>query len=230
MNIQRKLWHCVNARSFRALWVLEELGLPYELEVLPFPPRVLHKQYKTTNALGTVPYFVDGDTAMTESVAICEYLVARYGDGDLSLAPTEHDYGAFLNWLYFGESTLTFPQTLIFRYRYLESETRRVPQVADDYARWFLSRLDAVRRALEKGDHLCGGRFTIADVSVGYALMLAEDLGLRPEMDGAVCAYWDRLREREGFEAAMRRQRLAAEEAGVSPVSPITSARRRLGA
>ena len=73
-----KLWHCGGARSLRPLWTLEELGLPYELEILQFPPRLLEKDFLKLNALGTVPYFTDGDTSMTESVAICQYLVDRY--------------------------------------------------------------------------------------------------------------------------------------------------------
>ena len=69
-----KLWHSENARSFRALWALEELGLDYELKMLSFPPRAYHKDYKAENTLGTVPLLVDGDTRMTESCAIIHYL------------------------------------------------------------------------------------------------------------------------------------------------------------
>ena len=54
------LYHCANARSFRALWMLEELGLPYELRMLPFPPRVLQKTYLDINPLGTIPLLLDG--------------------------------------------------------------------------------------------------------------------------------------------------------------------------
>ena len=53
-----KLWHCNNARSLRPLWALEEMELPYELEVMPFPPRFLQREYLEINSLGTVPYFI----------------------------------------------------------------------------------------------------------------------------------------------------------------------------
>ena len=82
-----KLWHCHNARSLRPLWALEEMGLEYELEVLPFPPRVFQKTYLGTNVLGTVPYFVDGDTHMTESSGVCHYLVEKYERYDFGLRP-----------------------------------------------------------------------------------------------------------------------------------------------
>jgi glutathione S-transferase len=73
------LYHCHNARSFRVLWTLEEMGLPYELKMLPFPPRQLVPDYLSINPLGTVPAFFDGPMRMTESAAICQYLVTRYG-------------------------------------------------------------------------------------------------------------------------------------------------------
>ena len=60
------LYHCDGARSFRPLWMLEEMGLAYELKMLPFPPRVLAKEYLAINPLGTIPFMVDGDTRMTE--------------------------------------------------------------------------------------------------------------------------------------------------------------------
>ena len=110
------LYHCAAARSFRPLWTLEELGLPYELKMLPFPPRVFAKEYLGLNPLGTIPLLLDGDTRMTEFAGISHYLVARYGPTPLAVDVDEPDYGAFLNWLHFGEATLTFPQTLVLRY------------------------------------------------------------------------------------------------------------------
>jgi len=110
------LYHCAAARSFRPLWTLEELGLPYELKMLPFPPRVFAKEYLGINPLGTIPLLLDGETRMTESAGIAQYLVSRYGPTPLAVAVDEPDYGAFINWLHFGEATLTFPQTLVLRY------------------------------------------------------------------------------------------------------------------
>ena len=168
------LYHCAAARSFRPLWMLEELGLAYELKMLPFPPRVLAKHYLAINPLGTIPFMIDGETRMTESSAICHYLGTRYGPTPLVVGADEPAYGAYLNWLHFGEATLTFPQTLVLRYSLLEPEERRSPQVAADYAKWFLGRLRAVEAALGHAETLCADRFTAADISVGFALRLAE--------------------------------------------------------
>lgn len=216
------LFHCVSARSFRPLWTMEELGLrhgaDYELRMLPFPPRVHMREYLAVNPLGTVPALFDGEVKMTESAAMCQYLVAKHAPTPLEVTPAEPAYGAWLNWLHFGEATLTFPQTLVLRYRHMEPEERRQPQVAEDYQRWFLARLRGVDAALPGNNYLCAGRFTAADISVGYALMLAEYLGLQEQFPAAVREYWERLKQREGYRRALAVQAAAAEAEGVSAV------------
>src|SRR5690349_13212656 len=104
------LYHCHAARSFRPLWMLEEMGVPYELKMLPFPPRVFAKDYLAINPLGTIPYMIDGETKMTESSGICQYLGTKYGPTPLMVGEGDAAYGAFLNWMYFSDATLTFPQ------------------------------------------------------------------------------------------------------------------------
>jgi glutathione S-transferase len=209
------LYHCMSARSFRALWALEELGLPYELKMLPFPPRVMAPEYLAVNPLGTIPTLFDGAMRMTESAAICQYLVTRYGPTPLAVDPQEEDYGPYLNWLHFGEATLTFPQTIVLRYSQLEREERRLPQAAEDYTRWFFGRLRGIEAAIAQRDMLCGGRFTVADISVGYAFMLAEYVGLAKKFPDAIVSYWQRLQERDGFRRALAAQDIAAEQQGV---------------
>lgn len=216
------LYHCVSARSFRPLWTLEELGLQYELRMLPFPPRAHRKSYLDTNPLGTVPALRDEQVFMTESAAMCHYLVSRYGPTPLSVEPNEPDFGAFLNWLHFGEATLTFPQTLVLRYSRFEPPARRMPQVVEDYTRWFLSRLRAVDAALASQPYMCAGRFTAADISIGYALLLASHLDLSERFPPAVKEYWDRLQHRPAFVRALEREH---SEALAQDVSPTPAAR-----
>ena len=140
---------------------------------------------------------------MTESAGICQYLVDRYGPTDLGLAPAEKDYGAYLNWLHRSDATLTFPQTIVLRYTQFEPEERRLKQAADDYTQWFFARLRSVEQATADREYLCADRFTIADIAVGYALYLAETLGLRGGFKPNTEAYYRRLRERPAFERAL---------------------------
>jgi glutathione S-transferase len=210
------LYHCSDARSFRPLWALEELGLDYQLHMLPFPPRVRAKAYLEINPLGTIPTLIDGATRMTESAAMVEYLIARYGEARFGVAKDDPAFGAYLNWLHFGEATLTFPQTLVLRYSRLEPAERRQPQVAEDYAKWFLARLRAVDAVVGETPFLLGERFTGADISVGYALVLAATLGLDERFAEPTAAYWARLQAREGFQRAKQAQAREAEAQGVA--------------
>jgi glutathione S-transferase len=209
------LYHCHNARSFRPLWTLEEMGLPYELKMLPFPPRDLAPDYLAVNPLGTVPTFLDDGMRLTESAAICQYLVTRYGPSPLAVAPTEADFGLYLNWLHFGEATLTFPQTVVLRYSLFASPEKRLDQVAADYSRWFLARLRGIDAVVSRQPTLCAGRFTAADISVGYALLIAAFTKLDAKFTPAVAAYWQSLKERDGFRRAMVKQDAAGREQGV---------------
>ena len=218
------LHHCVSARSFRPLWMLEELGLPYTLRMLPFPPRALARHFLADNPLGTVPLLVDGDTRMTESAAMCQYLAARHSPTQVDVPVTDPAHGAYLNWLHMGEATLTFPQTLVLRYTHFEPEARKQPQVADDYSRWFLARLKAIDAALQQQDFLCAGRFTAADVSVHYALMLASHLGLALQFPDAVRRYHQRLEQRPAYQRALQVQHQAALNQGV-PTTPAPDMR-----
>lgn len=197
--------------------MLEELCIPYRLHMLPFPPSVHARQYLEDNPLGTVPLMKDDSTHMTESAAMCEYLAARHGDGRFDVAVGDPAYGSYLNWLHMSDTTLTFPQTLLSRYAHFEPSERRQPQVAADYARWFLARLGTVDAAVQQGEFLCADRFTAADVAVAYALQLAQHLGLTGQFLNATADYWQRLQARPGFQRALQAQHRAALEQGVDP-------------
>lgn len=198
-----KLYHCKGARSVRPLWTLEEMGIPYELESMKFPPRFYREGYLDVNPLGTVPTMVDGDLTMTESAGICQYLVDCHGPSDIGLTPKDKDYGLYLNWLHRSDATLTFPQTIVLRYTVLEPEERRLKQAVDDYTQWFFSRLKSVEQATGEREFLCAGRFTIADIAVGYALYLADTLGFRGGFKPNTEAYYKRLSERPAFQRAI---------------------------
>ncbi len=217
-----ELYHCVSARSFRALWMLEELGLPYQLRMLPFPPRALAKEYLGINPLGTVPLLINGAARMTESAGICQYLTSLTPQSNLGVAADEADYASYLNWLHMADATLTFPQTLVLRYQFFEPGPRRQPVVADDYMRWFLGRLRAVEAAVNHQPFLCANRFTAADVAVGYALMLSDYLGMSSQWGPATQEYWMGLQQRSAFLRSLDIEKQAAIVQGVDPTpSPL---------
>ena len=192
-----KIYGTETSRAMRPIWTAEEMGLDYELIMMPFPPRVFMKEYLDVNILGTVPYMIDGNIKMTESVAISQYLVEKYGPSDLQVLPDEDDYPLYLNWLYHSDATLTFPQTVVLRYKFQE------PGVADaaidGYSRWFVSRLKLLETSLNNKEYLCSNRFTLADICVSYAINLAEVLGIEQAFKPNIKKWSDNLFSRPAF-------------------------------
>ena len=140
---------------------------------------------------------IDGDVKMTESVAISQYFVEKYGPTDLQVLPNEDDYPLYLNWLFHSDATLTFPQTVVLRYKFQE------PGVADaaveGYSRWFVSRLKLLEKSLDNKEYLCSNRFTLADICVSYEINLAEALGSYQAFKPNINMYSDNLFSRPAF-------------------------------
>lgn len=200
------LYHCRDSRSLRPLWALEEMKLDYQLINMEFPPRFKFEGYLDINPLGTVPTLIDDSLTLTESTAICQYLVEKYHDTNISLSVEHPEYGNYLNWLHRSDATFTFPQTLILRYDRYESPSRLQPQIVEDYKKWFNSRIRCIETELENKEYLCANKFTIADICVGYALFLAKDINIDDKFGPNTRAYLSRLTARTGFKAATAKQ------------------------
>ena len=203
------LYHCVDARSLRCLWALEEIGIEYRLQSLPFPPRSRAPEYLDVNPLGTVPYLVDETTTLNESPAILQYLAARYGGGLLP-QPTEPGYADCLNWLYFGETELTVPLAMRLRFNLLGPEELRITAISDDFTQRFFDRLAFLDRTLASRDYVSASGFTVADISVGYALFLATRIGLADRLPGRLITYLETLQSRPAFQRARQKQKPVA--------------------
>ena len=196
-----KIWATQGSRAIRPIWTAEEMGLDYELTMMPFPPRVFMKEYLDVNMLGTIPYLTDGEVKMTESVAMAQYLVEKYGPTDLRVLPDEPDYPSYLNWLFHSDATLTFPQTVVLRYKLQEPGV--ADAAVDGYSRWFVSRLKLLETTLEDREFLCSSRFTIADICVSYAITLADSLGIEQAFKPNIKRWTDMLFEREAYKKSM---------------------------
>lgn len=182
--------------------------------MLPFPPRYLAKEYLAENPLGTVPLLVDGDTRMSESSAIVQYLAAKAGATDLAVAPEEPDFGAYLDFLHHADATITFPQTVYMRFVLFEKD-KGLAEAGLAYADWFAKRLVKVEDRLDGRAFLCADRFTMADVAVGFALWLTTMNGLQDRLTPRAKAYLDRLQQRDGFQRALAAEKAAAKAAGL---------------
>jgi len=196
------LYHAPRSRSVRPLWTLLELGLDHQLELVPFPSGK-DPDHLARNPLGTVPWLTDGDVGINESVAITQYLATRYGPSELALQPDEADYGQFLNWLTFGEASLTYPLSLVIHYgphyQKIVPGSPQFPEVVDYYLDSFRTALGLVDTALTNREFLAGDRFTIADISVGYNFRLLDVIGLADEASPRLKDYWKRLSARPAY-------------------------------
>ena len=196
------LYHALNARSLRVLWTLEELGAKADVKTLPFPPREKQPDYLKVNPTGAIPAMVDGDRVMTESLAICEYLAAKHGSS-LLVAPGEPERVPFLEWLWYGESTLMTPLSRLGRVASLPVKGEAIDVVLADARESLQVRLKSLEQRLEGRDFLVAGRLTLADVSVGYPLHLIAVFGIDVPLGTRTAAYRERLRTRPAFVRAV---------------------------
>ncbi|MFW5633252.1 MAG: glutathione S-transferase family protein [Erythrobacter sp.] len=199
------LYTCARSRGLRATWAAEEAGVDIDLKILPFPPRHMAPEFLEQNPLGTVPLLVDGGARMTESCAIAHYLATRGGQTPLAIAPGEPDYAEYLDFTYHADATITFPQTVYMRFAVFEKE-RGLEEAGHAYAKWFHKRLVKVEQRLEGREYLCADRFTVADICIGYALVLAETVGLDEGVPASLKAYRERLTARPAYRRAFERE------------------------
>lgn len=199
------LYTCARSRGLRATWAAEEAGVDVDLKILPFPPRYLAPEYMEINPLGTVPMLVDGASRLTESCAIAHYLATRDGMTDLAIAPGERDYAEYCDYTYHADATITFPQTVYMRFAIFEKD-KGWAEAGHAYAKWFHKRLVKVEDRLKDREYLCADRFTVADICVGYALILAQSVGLDEGVPSTLKAYRERLTAREGYKRALERE------------------------
>jgi len=201
------LYHCADARSLRCLWAVEEAGIDVDLRLLKFPPRAFEPDYRAVNPLMTIPGWVEDGRLMTESAAICE----RIAEGTpLEVRRDESDYWDWRNWLHRSDATLTFPLAIMIRYTRVEPEERRLAQAVADYKAFFGGRAEGIEAALGDGrEWLVAGRFTTADIVIGYAAFLATTLGASDVLGEKTLAWLDRCTTRDGFQRARARQTMS---------------------
>jgi glutathione S-transferase len=196
-----KLYHAQLTRSIRIIWLLEELAIPYELVTVAFkPPRHSFEQDTPT---GKFPALEDDGLVLSESGAILEYLIEKYGKGRLAPPVGSRDRGPYLQWVHFAEATAFPPIGDIARHTMFLPEADRIPQVAADGRERAKNALGVLERALAGGQYLVGADLSGADVMMGYFLMAARMLGLVGADYPNIAAYWERLAARPGFQKAL---------------------------
>src|SRR4249920_383995 len=190
------------SRSIRVVWLMEEMGLTYRVRQVDLLSGVEDAEFLAINPAGFIPAIQDGDVTMVESIAIMEYLMARYGPTPLAPDPRDPAFPAYQQFLHLGEAGLAASIYFVVVSRNLAPEAERQNWGARKALEVFESRLGLVTRQLARSPYLAGDRFTAADISVTYALELAQRTGV-VALGEAEQAYVARTSGREGYKRAM---------------------------
>lgn len=188
------LHYAPRTRSFGALWLLEELGVPYRLESFDLASgRHKSPEHLAVNPMGKVPVVVDHGVPVSEFGAIVIYLGDRYPDAKLAPAIDAAQRAAYLRWIFFGSAILE-------------------PALAEKFNKWeprpsrhawgsFEQMLEVATDAVQKGPHLLGEAFSLADLLVGNGLRFAMMFGAIAK-EGPIAEYVGRITKRDAFARA----------------------------
>ncbi|MDE0060871.1 MAG: glutathione S-transferase family protein [Defluviicoccus sp.] len=197
-----KVYYAPYTRAVRTVWLLNELGLDYELERYKLGEKAMRSpEYLAVNPNGRVPTLDDGDIRLSESTAIAQYLVARHGDGGLARGPDSPDFAAYLQWLHYGEGMIMPPINTIVVETFLLPPERRSQPHADRALRLLNRTLGPVEARLEGREYLVGS-FSAADTITGHASIMAEKRGADLSDMPNLKAYNERLQARPALAAA----------------------------
>ena len=198
-----KLHFAPNSRAGRIVWLLEELGLEYELNKMAFHPKDLKSdEHRARHPLGRVPVLEDGEVSLFESGAIVEYVMARHGDGGLKPAIDAPEFPQYLQWFHFCEGMVMPPINTIVVQTLLLPPERRDETVLGQAQRLLGRAVAPVDSALEGREYLIGD-FSAADIMLGHSLYMANRLGQVANEMGNLKEYIKRIESRPAFQTAI---------------------------
>ena len=197
-----KLYYAPQTRSARPRWVLEELGVPYELAQLDMTKGEHKKpEYMKIHPHGAVPALVDGDLAMFESAAICMYLADKFPEKGLAPAVGTPARGLYYQWMMYGMATLEPPVLQIFLNTVMLPEAERSAAAVAKAKVQFADVARVLSNALTGRRYMVGDEFSAADVLIGGTLAWASFMGLLADQP-VLQEYVQRLSERPAFKRA----------------------------
>lgn len=201
-----RLHHCPGTRSMRSLWLLHELGVPFEVESYAFDKTLRSPGYRALHPAGRVPALeIDGDV-MFETGAIAEYLCERFPEAGLGRMPGEPDRMEFLTWLHFAETLTVHVAMLTQQHVVIREDHQRSPFLMALEARRLTKALEAVEGRLsspiENRDTLLTSGFSACDVGVGQAVWAACHF-VRLDDVPQTAAWFARLCDRPAFRLSL---------------------------
>ena len=195
--------HLNDSRSQRILWLLEELGVPYEIK--PYQrdaqTRLAPPELKQVHPLGKSPVITDGGKTIIESGAIIDYVIRRYGKGRMQPAPETAAYDEYVQWMHYAEGSAMLPLMLnLYAARLGDGAAPLMPRVEGEIA----NHLAYIDGALKGRQFLVGDTLSGADIQMSFVGEVAGAFGKRaqyPNLD----AWTKRLHERPAYKKAIEK-------------------------
>ena len=198
-----KLYLTPNTRAGRIAWILEELNMEYELEILPFTKEGLKSpEHRARHALGRVPVIEDGDISIFESGAIIQYILDRYDNKGLKPEIDSNEYPYYLQWFHYCEGMVMPPMNQIVVQTVLLPEDRRDEKVLNQATNLLSKALTPVNKFLENRDYLIGD-FSAADCMLGHSCFMANRFGTVSNDMQNIKRYISNIESRPAFQKAI---------------------------
>jgi glutathione S-transferase len=196
--------HLGVSQSERVVWLCEELEIPYELVVYDRDPvtRLAPPEYKALHPMGTAPVITDGDLVLSESGAIMEYIIARHGEGRLSVPPEDSDFPEYLFWMHFANGSVMPAEMIALIMGMLGlAEDHPLRGVLGTRG---VNAFALIEKHLGEAPWFAGSNFSAADIIMVFPLTTMRafvPMDLTPYPN--IRAYLKRVGERPGYQRAM---------------------------
>ena len=198
-----KVHFVAGTRAGRVIWLLEELGLEYEVNIMPFTKEGLKSsEHRARHALGRVPVLEDGDITIFESGAIIQYILERYKDGGLKPSPDSPMFPYYLQWFHYCEGMVMPPMNQVVVQTILLPPDRRDEAVLKQAQNLITKSLAPVNENLADKDYLIGN-FSAADLMLGHSCFMANRLGCVKDEMGHIKNYVAKIEARPAFQKAI---------------------------
>ena len=202
MEIRMKLYFAPNSRAVRIAWLLEELGLEYDVEKYKVGDRALRTpEYYKIHPMGRIPVLEDGGTRIYESGAIVQYLLARHGDGKFVPDVNDPSFPEYLQWLHYAEGSIMGQVNILVVETILLPPEKRNDVNVNRALKLLRVALGNVDNRLQDREYLTG-TFTGADIMTGHACFGAMNAGAEIDDYEHLNAYINRLLKRPALEKA----------------------------
>lgn len=198
-----KLYFATDSRAVRVAWLLEELGLAYDIERFQLGDAAMRApDYRRVHPMGRVPALEDGDTVIFESGAIVQYVLARHGQGRLQPAVDTPEFPEYLQWFHYCEGMIMPPMNTIVVETILLPPDRRSEPHAKRATKLLGQMLSAVDSHMDGRDYLARD-FSAADIMTGHAVVMADRFGADLSDKPNLRPYIERLLARPAFQKAL---------------------------